>query len=549
MGGVRQGGKVKAASPDVRDSDRAVIRQSGLTGLAAGASVAFGLLLDITVAARFGAGRSTDAFFVAARIPLGLVAVVLVVANQALVPVFNTSIIKHGDAATSRLVSRVVGAVLLGGAGLLVVIALLAHVLVRITAPGISAPEVSSAAGMVPIVFAIVPLIAVSEVMRAFLNARYAFIAPALMNVVLSGVAATVILVGPRHDITVVAWGYLVGAICQVSFTIAMATRRGLRLRPALHLRDPELRAVGALSVRPFAAAGLNPLARLGEQLMVSFLPPGSITILNYAYRLISAIGGTVFFRSVVVALVPRLTEAHVRGDDPEVLRITGLGMRIMLAISVPLTVFMAVLAKPAALAVFQRGNFSRASASLLGVVLAVYSISLVGSALQRVLLAPFFARLDTRMVLRNTIYGVAANLALLPLLTLPFGWGNPNAIIGIALAYSIAQFVNVAHARHRLRRMIGPPARGVARLAWRLVVASVISGAAMIGAAVLFHLDGTLPRGTLLLRTALTGLGGAVVLTAAMLILAGKDLSMSWRSLRARPAPRMPQVDVESLS
>jgi peptidoglycan biosynthesis protein MviN/MurJ (putative lipid II flippase) len=369
------------------------------------------------------------------------------------------------------------------------------------------------------------------------------------MNVVLSGVAATVILVGPRHVIAVVAWGYLAGAVGQVSFMTAMAVRRGLRLRPVLDLKNTELRAIGRLSVRPFFAAGCNPLARLGEQLMVSFLPVGSITILNYGYRLISAIGGTIFFRSVVVALVPRLTEAHLRGDQRETLRITGLGLRIMLALSVPLTVFMAVLAEPAALTVFQRGNFTRASASLLGVVLAVYSISLVGSALQRVLLAPFFARLDTRTPLRNTVYGVLANLALLPLLTLPFGWGNRNAVIGIALAYSLAQFVNVGHAWYCLRRVIGSPTRGLARLAPRLVAASAISGAAMVGAVLLFQLDDSLSTGTLFLRTAVTGLGGVAILALAMLLFAGNDLSTTWRSLRRRPATPALQSDAESLS
>ncbi len=549
MGGVRPRAVVAAGGPAGRHSDRAVIRQSGLTGLAAGASVLVGLLLDITIAARFGAGRETDSFFVAARIPLGLVAVVMVVCNQVMVPAFNTAMTKQGHAATSRLVSRIVGAILVAGALFLVAASLLAPVLIRVTAPGISAAEVSTAASMVPVIFAIVPLIAISEVMRAYCNARYAFIAPALMNVVLSGLAATVVLVGPRHIINVVAWGYLVGAVAQTTFMVGMATRRGLRLRPAFDLRNPELRAVGTLSLRPFVAAGCNPVARLGEQLMVSFLPPGSITILNYGYRLISAIGGTIFFRSVVVALVPRLTEAHVRGDEAEVLRITGLGMRIMLALSVPLTVFLAILAKPAALVVFQRGNFTHTSASLLGVVLAVYSISLVGSALQRVLLAPFFARLDTRTPLRNTVYGVLANLAMLPLLTLPFGWGNPNAIIGIALAYSLAQFVNVLHARHRLRRTIGRPARGLARLAPRLVAASAVSGAVMIAGVLVLKLDDTLPRGTLLLRTALTGLTGALILGAAMLLLAGHDLSTTWRTLRRRQPATSLAADAESLS
>jgi murein biosynthesis integral membrane protein MurJ len=548
VGGVNRGPGDPAAAAG-HHSDRAVIRQSGLTGVAAALSVGVGLLLDITIAARFGAGRNTDAFFVAARIPLGMVAVALVVANQAFVAAFRTSLTSRGDAATSRLVSRIVGVVIVAGAAFVVLASLLATPLIRVTAPGISSSEVTTAATMVPIVFAMVPLVAVSEVMRAFCNARYAFIVPALMNVVLSGVAATVILVGPRHVIAVVAWGYLAGAVGQVSFMTAMAVRRGLRLRPVLDLKNTELRAIGRLSVRPFFAAGCNPLARLGEQLMVSFLPVGSITILNYGYRLISAIGGTIFFRSVVVALVPRLTEAHLRGDQRETLRITGLGLRIMLALSVPLTVFMAVLAEPAALTVFQRGNFTRASASLLGVVLAVYSISLVGSALQRVLLAPFFARLDTRTPLRNTVYGVLANLALLPLLTLPFGWGNRNAVIGIALAYSLAQFVNVGHAWYCLRRVIGSPTRGLARLAPRLVAASAISGAAMVGAVLLFQLDDSLSTGTLFLRTAVTGLGGVAILALAMLLFAGNDLSTTWRSLRRRPATPALQSDAESLS
>ena len=95
--------------------------------------------------------------------------------------------------------------------------------------------------------------------------------------------------------------------------------------------------ASGSCASGPLGAAGLNPVARIGEQLMVSFLPPGSITVLNYGYLVISAVGGTVFFRSVIVALVPRLTDAHNHGGQAEVRRFTGLGDAIMLAISLPL--------------------------------------------------------------------------------------------------------------------------------------------------------------------------------------------------------------------
>jgi putative peptidoglycan lipid II flippase len=530
--------------PSGRHSDRAIFRQSGLTGIAAGAGILAGLVLDVSIAFRFGAGPNTDAFFVASRIPFGLVAVVMAAANQALVPAFRTSLTELGDRSTDRLISMVLAVVLIAGVALVALAWLVAWPLMRATAPGISPSEVNLAASMVPVVFAMVPLVAIAEVMRAYLNARYAFVAPALMTVVLNGLSAAIILVLPLlspsfKDIHLVAYAYLAGAAAQAVFMCLMAVRQGLRIVPSLDLRDKQLRFIGKLCVRPLAAASLNPVARIGEQLMVSFLPVGSITILNYGYLIVSAVGGTVFFRSVIVALLPRLTDAHNRGGQDEVRRYTGLGVRIMLALSLPLTGFMAVLGLPAAVLVFDRGRFVLSSADVLGYVLMVYSISLVGSAVQRAVLAPFYARLDTRTPLRNAFYGVAANLVLLPLLVLPFSLTNKYAILGVALAYSLAQYVNVAHGWYRLHQTDGNPGYGTLGFTLRLAVASVASALVMIAASVVFNLWGEAKAGdriALLIRTPIAGLIGLVVLLAAMYLLAGGEIR-SWRTvLRRRP-------------
>jgi putative peptidoglycan lipid II flippase len=399
---------------------------------------------------------------------------------------------------------------------------------------------------MVPVMFAMVPLVAIAEVMRAYLNARYAFVAPALMTVVLNGLAAAMIIVLPVlgfKDIFLVALAFVSGAAAQLVFMCAMAVRQGLRIRPALDLADEQLRSVGKLCVRPLGAAGLNPVARVGEQLMVSFLPMGSISVLNYGFLINSAVGGTVFFRSVIVALVPRLTDAHNHDGPAEVRRFTGLGVRIMLAISLPLTAFMAVLGKPAAIAVFDRGKFTLAEAELLGTVLIIYSISLVGQAVQRALLAPFYARLDTRVPLRNALYGVVANLVLLPMLVLPFGLNNPMAIVGVALAYSLAQYVNAGHAWYRLTHADGNPLRGVLPFATRLAIASGLSAGAMIGASLVLSLGNesrNFDRAQLLIRTPIAGVVGLVVLLAAMYLLAGGEIR-NWGPLLRRRRRRPP--------
>jgi putative peptidoglycan lipid II flippase len=524
-----------APAQDVR---RGVVRQSGLTSVAATVAIGSGLLLDITIAARFGASRPTDAFVVAARIPLGLLAMLMATANQVLVPTFSHWLTRHPAARTSQLVSTLLVAVLAMGAALAGVLALAAGPLTALVAPGFEPAQQELASELARVMVLVVPLTAGSEVLRAYLNARYSFVVPAAMTVVLNLVSVAVIL-GAGTDISIVPVAYVVGGLVQFAVMLGLARWRGLRLRPTARLRDPELAATARLGVRPFLGSGLNPAARVVELLFASFLPAGSATILHYGNRLVSAIGGTVLFRSVVVALVPRLSRAVAEGRGADVTKLTVLGTRIMLALSLPLTALLVVLAVPAARLVFERGRFDADSATLLGLVLMVYAASFVGSAVQRALLAPFYAGLDTATPLRNTAYGVGANLLLLPLLLLPLRGGD-GAVLAVAAAYSLSQYVHVAHAWHRLRRAEGIHAgvdlRAVRGAALRSTAAAVLAGGVMFGVASALGLYGD--------AAALHLVGGLAVAAVAGLLVVGTGESLGGggplrqvRRLRRGPA------------
>jgi putative peptidoglycan lipid II flippase len=204
-----------------------------------------------------------------------------------------------------------------------------------------------------------------------------------------------------------------------------------------------------------------------------------------------------------------------------------------MLMLSIPLSGLMLVLAEPAAVAVFHRGRLTRDDAVLLGIALAVYAVSLVGSAVQRAMLAPFFARFDTHTPLRNTVYGVVANLALVPLLVLPFGRDNANGILGVAAAYSLAQYVNVGHAWYRMHRDLDIRLDGLAPFVWRLVAATVVMTAVLVAGFVAFDLGAPHGRWVLLLETCLVGAVGLVVLAGVLKLFGGGefvDLSRSFR-------------------
>jgi peptidoglycan biosynthesis protein MviN/MurJ (putative lipid II flippase) len=277
----------------------------------------------------------------------------------------------------------------------------------------------------------------------------------------------------------------------------------------------------------------MNPVARVGEQLFVSFLPAGSITIMNYGYRLVSAIGGSVLFRSVMVVLLPRLTRASATQDDADVRYLTRLGVRIMLWIAIPATVGMAILARPAAIALFHRQNFSLDAARLLGAVLAVYAVSIVGSGVQRAMLSPFFARLDTKTPLRNTVYGVVANLALLPAFVLPFGLADRRAVLGVAAAYSAAQYVNVSHAWFHLVRDLKIRMVGIASTFLRLSLAGAAMAAVLLAGVAVLDLTSARGRLDLLVRTTAVGVVGVVIFVVVGALLGFSDVMTFLRRRR----------------
>lgn len=523
-----------------------LVRQSGMTSVVAAVAMASSLLLDIAIAARFGAGAMTDAFFVAARIPVGITVLALAVSTQALVPTFSTWLVDRDRAEAHRLMSLMLSAAVVVGVALWAIGAIVAEPLVRLTAPGLSASQVGLAASMVRVMFLIVPLVAAAEVLRSFLNARYSFVAPAAMSVAMTGTSAALVVGLGDDDIRLVAWAYVAGAAVQLVFMAAVALRRGFGLVFSAQLNDPDVVATARLGGRPLLSAGLNLANRLGEQLLVSFLPAGSITVLNYGYRLISAVGGGVFFRSVIVALLPRLTTATARGEHERVAATTRTGLRLMLAISLPLTAVMVALGEAAVLVAFGRGSFSDADASLLGLLLVFYSASLVGSAVQRVLLAPFFARLDTRVHLANTFLGVIVNLVLAGVLVAALGGfdrfgGDRRAVLGVAIAFSVTQYVLVAHAWSRLRSRTGLSLAGVGPFFVRVLVASLVAGAVMVAGATAAGLGPALVGTQLVVRTAAVGAGGLAVLGATLWVLAGAEVRRSWRALREPTLPESP--------
>lgn len=498
-------------------SDSSKLLRAGAAGsLGSLFALGAGLLLDLTLALLLGAGPTTDALFVALRIPLGIAVFFPPTAVQVLVPSISRWL-EEGDLRRANArTSSTLAATAIGSGGFALVGFLIAPAMVQFLAPGLSPDGHLLAASLTRVVFLMIPAIATSEVLSAYRHAHRSHgLASAVHGVLGLTIVAVLLTSSSRAGVWVAAWAYVAGAVIQLVAAFVLAHAKGFRFCPG-PVRTAEMRQLGSRSLRPLAASALQLGTRLGEQMVASFLPPGSITILTYANRLVSAVGGTLFFRPLMTAFIAPMSRLHANGDLEGLRTLFRNGLRTMLAVSVSLTALVVMGGAPFVAGLFGLGDFTPEQARLLGITVAVYAASLPTAGLQRMLLGFTFARLDTTTYLRNTIYGAIANICLLGAMLV--GWRPSPELLIVPVAYSLAQVVNVWHAAVTVKGQFGMAFPNIGgegiRMAW--TVAAAVAVMLPIRIWVVPQLTG--PPLTLLMTGALTAVVGVVVLGAGAL-------------------------------
>jgi putative peptidoglycan lipid II flippase len=451
-----------------------------------------------------------------------LASVLLASANQALVPLINAWFREHGAEGAMERVDGLLGTSLVITTAVAALGVALAPIIPSILAPGASAATRASASGITALLFVTVITRVGAEVIRALLNARFSFAAPASMPIAENlAVLVTTLSLADRLGVPAVAVGYVAGGVVQLGYMYVVGRSRGLRVRPRVRFRDPEIRVAFRLLRLPLAGTGLNMVARAVERFLASFLSAGSITILNYAWVVVNSLGGAIFFRSVVVALLPRLSEA--RHDDDTSRRIVGDGVRLMGLISIPLTAIVIALAGPLVRLFFQRGAFNTSSAVLLGSVLAIYALQFPLDAITRVFQSFWYSRLDTRVPFDNVALGVGLDVAFAAILVWPFG------IRGLALAYVLSSVGNLVHGYITVDRRIGLPLPPLLRPLGKIVIASALAGAAGAATLAAFPASGGVLHRVLVV--AVPGVAAAATLVLALALLRVRI----WRLVRSQ--------------
>jgi putative peptidoglycan lipid II flippase len=423
-----------------------------------------GLVRDILIATLFRTGATTDAFFVAFRIPNLLRRLFAEGAfSQAFVPVLSEYRTRRGETETKLLVDRIATLLTLA---LLVATALGvigAPIVIYLSAPGFAAsPEkFDLTVAMLRITFPYILFISLVSLAAGILNTWSRFAVPALTPTLLNlSFIFGALYFAPYFEppAMVLAWAVFAGGALQLAFQVPALTRIGMLPRPRLGIFDAGVKRILVLMGPAVLGVSVAQVSLLINTIIASFLGDGRVSWLYWADRLMEFPTGLLGV-ALGTVLLPSLSKYHAQSSDGEYSKLLDWGLRLTILLAAPAAVALALLSVPLIATLFYHGQFGEHDVWMTRQALIAYSIGLLGLILVKVLAPGFYARQNIATPVRIAVLTLISTQALNALFVLSLKQGGLESATGIgphaglALAIGLGACLNAGLLYRKLRQ------------------------------------------------------------------------------------------------
>jgi putative peptidoglycan lipid II flippase len=439
-----------------------------------------GLVREQVFAFFLGAGWVSDAFIVAFRIPNLLRDLFAEYAlTSAFIPIFSGHMVKGSMKKAYRFANLTINLVLIVVGAITVLGIIGSPVVVQFIAPGFEAvPEkFALTVTLVRILMPFLLCISLSAIVLGILNSQEVYFipafAPAMFNLV-SILAGGVIAVCKADLMTAVmiwTWGSMLGGIAQLAIQIPPLISNGFRYEAVTDIgfRDPSMRRLIRLispSVIGLAATQVNVFV---NTILASRLELGSVSWLNYAFRLIQLPIGIFGVAIATVNAVVSSKSAALKDMD----RVRGSlasSLKLNTFLSLASTFGLIILGPLIINILFQHGRFTAADTLNTYYATAMFASGLIAYSTVKVIVPVFYALNDARTPMISALLSMCVNLAV-SLATV-----HQLKFVGLALGTAAAGFVNYLYLQFVFSRKFGASKKsGLVSHFFRVLLACVV--------------------------------------------------------------------------
>ena len=245
------------------------------------------------------------------------------------------------------------------------------------------------------VMFLVVFFYGLQYIFQGFLHSHGKVRLPAFVAVP-SGliIIAYVVFLGDTFGVTGLLFATVLGLSTQAFLLLPAAIKNGLRYKPSLNFKSPEVRRAGLLFV-PILVSGLSFQANMifNASLATYF---NAVTILNFVQNLILVIILTIVY-SITAVFLPKLSGLWAVEDK------VGFGntlrsiIMLIIFLLLPATAGLFMLRFEIIHFLVQWGNFDLASAQIAATMLGFYSLGIIAIGFKEILDRAFYAQKNSK--------------------------------------------------------------------------------------------------------------------------------------------------------
>ncbi len=500
---------------------RGIVTVGGWTML----SRLLGFARDMLIGALAGTGPVADAFFIALKLPnlfrrlFGEGAF-----NAAFVPEFSGILATKGPEEAKQFAQEAIAVMAFWLLLLTILGELFMPQLMGLLAPGFQGDaglpgqdKLSLTIELARITFPYLFLICLAALLSGVLNGLDRFAAAAAAPVVFNGVSIAAMLLLTPYVPTVghsLAWGVTVSGVLQLALLAWAVRRAGMVLRIPRPRLTPRMRLLARRMGPGLLGAGVTQLNLAIDIWIVTWLPPGTASLLYYADR-VNQLPLGVIGTAVGTALLPALSRQARGGEAQAAIATLNRALEVTLVLTLPAALALGVVGGPIMAVLFGRGAFDAQSVLLSSQALAAYAFGLPAFVVLKVLIPAFFAHGDTATPVRVGVMAIALNIGLNLLFMTPLQHMGPALATSLSAIFNVLALAVVLSRRgqlvldRQLRRRL--PRMAIAALA--------MAGALIFAQRTVFAAAGDVAGLRWLALAVLVGFGLAVYGAAAQLV------------------------------
>ncbi|MGB7875852.1 MAG: lipid II flippase MurJ [Anaerolineales bacterium] len=470
------------------------------------------------IARQFGRSTALDAFNVANNLPDLLFALISGGAmTMALIPVLSEMMTSQGRPAVWNVFSRVANLAFVVTGAFAIIIAIFAEPIVSNRlgiAPGYEAVQRSLIANLMRLNLIATLIFSISGLVMGGLQANQHFLLPAMAPLFYNfGQIIGALIFSPSEPYTFgplslpamglgvhgLVYGVILGAALHLGIQVPGLIKYQFRWTPSLKLDEGVLKVLKLIAPRLVTMFAIQLIFIVRDSLASQLPLVGAATILTYGW-FIFQVPETLIGTTVATVLLPTLSEFAAQNRWDEFRATVDKGVRIMLALSLPVAAVIAAGLRPLVAAVF---GFDDIGTTMLTWTTRIFLLGLAGHTVLEVGVRAFYAKQDALRPMVASILNTAAFVifGIVVIRQMP-QWGT-NGIALVGLAYTVEALFVMWWLNRQLE---GAPIMGGS---------SLVRGtlAALIGGASAYLLALYLPGGAII--TALIGIlvGGLIAL------------------------------------